>query len=171
MLGLDDLFVRHNRGQLNHAFQFPDVSRERILQQLLLRFGRKGLFIQLVLLTESVHKMFGEDQDIVPPFPQRRQRDRQTDQPVVQVLSESLVLYLFQQVLMGGDDDPDIDLGDASASDAGDLPFLQYTQEFGLQVDIQLSYLIEEQRSFVGLFEFSNSSGYRAGEGAFLMTE
>src|SRR5579872_5578730 len=67
--------------------------------------------------------------------------------------------------------DAHIDLGDASAPDAGDLPFLQYPQQFGLEVDVQFPDLIQEQRSLVGFLELPDPAGYRARKGTLLMTE
>src|SRR6185437_196562 len=170
MLRRDQFSIRHYGCQFHHRFQLPDIAGERILKQFLLRFRRKHLLFQLVLFYKSVDKMLRKDQDIVPPFAQRRQQDRQTYEPVVQVFPEGLVLDLFQQVLMRSYYDADVDLGDRIATDPGDLPLLQDPEQLCLQIDIQFPDLVEEQRSLIGLFEFPDAARNRSGKRPLFMT-
>jgi len=54
---------------------------------------------------------------------------------------------------------------------AGDFLFLQYPQQLGLQVDVQLAYLVEKKGAAVGFFKLADAAGDGAGKSAFLMTE
>src|SRR6201991_4107105 len=83
MLRLDQLFIRHDDGQLNHRLQLPDVTREGILQQLLLGLGGKRLSVYLIFLTEAVNKVFRKNENIISPFSQWRQQDGQPDKTIV----------------------------------------------------------------------------------------
>src|ERR1700733_14456330 len=171
VLGLDQFLIRHDDGELYNGLELPDITRKGILQQFLLRLGRKGFLLELVLLAETIDEMLCKDEDIVASFPQGGEGDRQTDEPVVEILAEVLALYFFQQILMGRNDDAYVNFCHAVAADTGDLPFLQYAEQLGLKVDIELADLIQEEGALVGLFEFSEPAGDGAGEGPLLMTE
>jgi hypothetical protein len=63
------------------------------------------------------------------------------------------------EVPIGSGDHSDVHLEGLRASDAFELAFLQYAQQFGLQVQWQFADLIEEDRPLVGHFEAAHLSG------------
>ena len=92
-------------------------------------------------------------------------------QPIEQVLAEDASLGGVGEVAIGRRDDADIDFDGLAAADAIDFAFLDGAQEFRLQPRIHFTDFVEQQCSAVGLFEFTNATGHRAREGAFLVTE
>ena len=57
------------------------------------------------------------------------------------------------------------------AADAVDLALLDGAQQLGLQADVHLADLVEQQRAAVGLLELADAPGDGAGEGALLVAE
>jgi hypothetical protein len=52
-----------------------------------------------------------------------------------------------------------------------DFAVLQDAQQLGLQLQRQLTHLVQEERAAIGLLEGALAPGLRSGEGAFLMAE
>ena len=61
-------------------------------------------------LVELVQERLHELGDILHPLAQRRHRDRQDVEPIVEVLAQGAVLQGLQRVLVGGRHDPDVDV-------------------------------------------------------------
>src|SRR5579872_4896783 len=64
-----------------------------------------------------------------------------------------------------------IDLGYGVVADTGDLPLLQHPEQLRLQVDVQLSDLVEEQSTFIRFLKLSDPPGDSARERPLLMTK
>src|ERR1700744_4352010 len=75
VLRLYHLVVRHDDSQFYNGLQLTDVAREGIRQHLLLRLRRESPLVDAVFLTKAVDEMLGEDEDVIPALPQRRQGD------------------------------------------------------------------------------------------------
>jgi hypothetical protein len=83
--------------------------------------------------------------NILFSFAQRGQRNRENIQPIVQVLSEFTVLHHLLQVLVGRDNDTNIDLRGTRAPHRFELALLYHTEQLGLKFQWQVSNFIEEQ--------------------------
>ena len=79
-------------------------------------------------------------------------RHRDDVQPVVEVLAEAPLAHRRAQVLVGGRDQPQVDLHGAPAQPL-DLALLQHPQQLHLHVRGDLADLVQEQRAAVGLHE------------------
>ena len=88
-----------------------------------------------------------------------------------EILAERAAVDLFAQVAVGRRDHADVDLVRAVAADALDLALLEHAQQLGLQRDVELADLVEEDRAAVGLLEAADVLRDGAGERALLVTE
>ena len=103
--------------------------------------------------------------------PQRRQRDRDDVDPVVEVLAELALRDELRQVAVGGGDDAHVDGRLVVAADPADDLLLDRPQELDLHGRRRLADLVEEERAAVGLLEEAALLAHRAGEGAALVAE
>ncbi len=112
-----------------------------------------------------------QQRDVFPAFPERRQIHWNNVQTVEEILPESLFPYHLVEVGTGSRDDPYIDLDRRAAADSFELALLKDTEQLHLQRGRHIPDLIEEQRAAVGLLETTDTGLYRAGEGAFDVSE
>jgi hypothetical protein len=106
------------------------------------------------------NEVAGQQRDIVQPPPQGHvQRDH--DQPMVEVLAKSAVIHLLREIAVWGSYDPDIDADRIRTAQSRKLALLQNTQELGLEIEQQISNLIQKERSAVGLLETPTRSRTR----------
>src|SRR3989304_9641867 len=120
-----------------------------------------------MLLDEILCKLW----DIGAPLPQWRDDDGYNVQPIEKVFPKRASLDLILQVFIGGSDDPDIDLDGLPAPNPPHLPFLQGAQYLGLQVDVQLADLVQEQRALIGRLEEADTTKGSPGERTLLVAE
>ena len=116
-------------------------------------------------------RMAGQERDVSPPFPQRRQPDGEAVQPVVKVLAEASFLHLRLHVLVRGGDDADVGADRARAADAEDLPGLDGAEQLHLHGGGDLADLVQEQHALVRDLEQAGLAHDRAGERALLVAE
>src|SRR3990170_8057497 len=116
-------------------------------------------------------KILCELWDIGAPLPQWRDDDGYDVQPIEKVFPKRASLDLILQVFIGGSDDPDIDLDVLPAPNPPHLPFLQGAQYLGLQVDVQLADLVQEQGALVGCLEEAQATEGGPGERPLLVAE
>ena len=94
-----------------------------------------------------------ERRKVFQPLAQRRQVDRKDIEAEEEIFSEGARIDRLLQLLVGGGDDPGIDLTHALGTDALQLTGFQRPQQLGLCLLAQVAYLVEEQRSTVGQLE------------------
>src|SRR6476646_399474 len=90
---------------------------------------------------------------IVLVLAQWQNLDRENIEPVIEVPPEPACLHFGLQIAIAGGDDADIDGARGFFADALVLFFLEHAQEFALQLERDLAYLIEEQCAAVSRFE------------------
>ena len=77
-------------------------------------------------------ELVGQIDDILLALPQGLEGDGDHVEPVVEVLSEAALPHLLPQVLVGGGDDPDVQLDHPAAAEPDELALLQDPQQLGL---------------------------------------
>ena len=97
--------------------------------------------------------MIREARDVLAALAHRRQLDVDDREPEVQILAERALVDLVAQIAVGRREHADVDLVRAIAADALDLALLEHAQQLGLQRDVELADLVEEDRAAVGLLE------------------
>ena len=122
-------------------------------------------------LAVALHEVVGQQQDVGPPLPQRRDVDGEHVQPVVQVLAELLRSMSFSRSLLVAAIRRTSALMVERAADPLELPLLQDAQELDLHGRGQVSDLVEEERAALGQLEAALPRCHRAREGALLVAE
>jgi hypothetical protein len=107
-------------------------------------------------------EFLGQFENVLAPIAQRRQRDLEHTQPVVQVLAELTALHRAVEIAVGRRDQPDIHLDQARAAEAHELTLLEHAQQLGLDGQCHLADFVEEQHAPVGLFD----AAWLGGDGA-----
>ena len=92
-------------------------------------------------------------------------------QAVEQIFTEFPLLHALFQVLVGGGDDPHIDLHRRVTAHAIKLTIRQHAQQTSLDIKRHIANFIQEQRTAVSLFKATLTDGIGAGKGSFFMAE
>src|SRR5690606_13601017 len=116
-------------------------------------------------------KMLRENLDILHPLAKGRDLESDDIEAEQQVFTERLFGDGFGKIAVGGCDNADIDGHRLGAANTVDDLFLNGAEQLGLELDIHLADLIEQQGAAVGFLELADTAGNGAGEGALLMSE
>src|SRR5579859_126139 len=90
---------------------------------------------------------------VILPFAQRRNGQRHCADPEVKVAAKRLRLDQMPQILMRGGNQADINETVADVSHAPKLFFLEYLQQLGLNIGIDVANLVEKNRASMTNFE------------------
>ena len=101
----------------------------------------------------EVEEVDGQLEDVLPPLAERRRVQADHVEPVVQVLAEPPRLDQGLEVLVGRGHDPDVDADRLRAADALERHLLEHAEQLGLDLQVDVADLVEEQRAAVGLLE------------------
>ena len=104
-----------------------------------------------------LHEMLDQHRDVVAPFPQRRDDDRDHVEAVVQVLLELAVVDHLLEVAIGGRDHACIRAYRLSRADALEFPLLENSQQLGLKFQGQFAHLIKKDCRFIGQLKAANA--------------
>src|SRR5271168_3017580 len=119
----------------------------------------------------NAQKVVRQQGDIPSSLTQWRQLDRHHVNSVVEVLTEfARARHLFQW-LVGGADQPEIDLPGLASTQPLHLPVFEHAQQLGLQWHGEGGDLIEKKRTAVRQLNLPWFGLVGAGEGAPLVTE
>src|SRR5271170_4302344 len=100
---------------------------------------------------------------------QRRHRQGEDMQSVIQIASELAILNHLLQISMGGRDHSNIHLLSTRAAQPFKFAFLQNPQEFRLQLGRNVAYFVQKEGSFVRGLEAASLSHDGAGECSLLV--
>src|SRR3954468_8530870 len=109
--------------------------------------------------------------DVLGTLPQRRDPEREDGEPVIQIFAEATFLGCLAQIAVRRGEHAHVDGSRQRATEAGDFPLLQDSEELRLQIERQFANLVEEERSFLRLLEAARAPRGRAGVGALLRPE
>ena len=161
----DDRRAFDDVAQLTHVAG-PRVRLERRHRRRIDRRDRPA-----VPRVELVDEHLNEQRQVVLALTQRRQRDLEDVEPVVEVFPQLAVLDGHRRVLVRRGDDADVHRLFVFAADAPERALLQDPQQLHLRGRRHLGDLVEEQRAVVGELETALAAFDGAGERAFLVTE
>jgi len=106
-----------------------------------------------VLRAGPLEEVLGEEQHVPTPFPQRRERERDAGEPVVEVFAKLSLMRRRRQVRVAGGQHPHIHgLGSSGTNPPHDT-ILDRREELGLVVLSERADLVEEERAVVGGLE------------------
>ena len=106
------VLVAEDDGPFDDVLQLPDVAGPVVFHQQFLRHAGDGLDMLVEFLVVGVDEVVGQNDDIILPVPEGREEDGNDLEPVIEVISEDLLLHGLDQVLVGRRYDPDIDCDD-----------------------------------------------------------
>jgi serine/threonine protein kinase len=129
-------------------------------------YGQRG-----VAPAKSAPKIAPEDRNVASPPSQRRKLDAGHREAKEQIVAESSLLHLTIEIPSGGRKHAHIDLEPAIATDPLHLAALDGTQELGLECDVEIPHLVDQERPAVSLLEDSLPRGDGSREGATLVAE
>src|SRR5262252_5587105 len=167
----DELLVATHHRPLDDIAQLADVAGPRVVAEA--HHGRlvDPLDLPSVLLVELGDEGLYEERDVLGPLAQRRERDGQHVDPVVQVLPEGLVAHGLGGVAVGRGHDPNVDLDLRLATDPANHAVLQNAEVLHLESGAHLRDLVEEDGAAVSQLEEARLALVRAGERALLVAE
>ena len=93
-----------------------------------------------------LERVFRQQRDVRAAVAQRRQRDGDDVDAIVEVLAKASLGDFLGQVAIGGGDQADVDPDRLVAADAAQLALLQDAQKLGLQADVEVGDLVEKER-------------------------
>ena len=133
--------------------------------------GVKGIGFQLFWAQTCSAKCSHQRGNVLFPFPQRRQHEREYVNPVKEVLPELTIAHQGFQIAVRRHHDSHVHLGRLVGADAFDFAFLQHPQQLGLHGQGHVPDFVEEYRSPFGLFELANVTPGGASERTLLVTK
>src|SRR5690606_9181428 len=155
----------------DYLFEFPYVAGPMVLLEPLHEIGRNA-GKRLVEYQGKLGEHAGYQQGDVPaPVPQRRDGKDDGAEPVVEGYPELAFQDEFFQVLVGGAEYPHVHLKWFLSAQGHDFTLLDYPEQGRLGMRAQIGYFIQEQGSFIGEFEFSQSPVNGAGKSALFIAE
>ena len=113
----------------------------------------------------------GERADVFGPRAKRRHVEPGLVEAVIEIAPEGAFFDGFEQIDVGGGDDPHIHRDFAGAPEAVVRSAIEDAQELDLELQIQFSDFVEEQRAAVGDFEEALLERIGAAEGSFFVAE
>ena len=134
--------------------ELPDISAPFHLGQCGERIFLDDFGFLAVFGAYFLDEVMGQRRNVLAAFAQRRNRNDDHAQPVVEVFPEIAHFDFVQQVFVGGRDDPHVDGDVLVASDPADPVFLQGPQYFWPAPKGSCRRFRRGKRSSVGLFEF-----------------
>ena len=155
MLGAHDRRVgAENRRALDDVLQFANVARPAMDEQRGNRIVGKSLRL-LVLARLFRQEVARSELDVLEAFAQRRQRDREDVQAIVQILAELARRHDLLEQRTAGGDDAALDRKFIETAKAANAARLERPQQFRLQLARKLVNLVEKDRSERGQLEQS----------------
>src|SRR5436309_7173668 len=171
MIGPDGAATGHQRGCLDDVQQLPDIPPPLPRQQGLARLGREPLYRDAVLLAGPPQEMIGEQGNVLLTLPERRKADGEHVHPEEKVLPELSPTDLHRQVLVRGNNEPDVDPAWAVRSQSLDHTLLENPEELDLSGPRQAGDLVQEQCPAVCGLETPDPQARGPREGPFLVSE
>src|SRR5271170_7315894 len=115
--------------------------------------------------------MTGEFGYVLGAVPQRRSRNWENLQTIVKIAAEKLVAHHLRQVSVGRGHQADVNRDGSGTAESLEGFFLQRPEEFGLQIQGNVSYFVQEQSPPVRHLKPAYLLRQGAGEGAALVAE
>ena len=116
-------------------------------------------------------KEVGKEEDVGTSVLEGRHVDGKLVDAVIEVLSELAFGYRLRQILVGGTDESDIHIYLLRATQRTDFSLLQGSEELHLYFVVEVSHLIEENRSTVSYLEGTLLILFGSGKGTLLISE
>lgn len=151
--------------------EFADIAGPGVRAECGAALGRQREGRQTVVARDAGGEAFGEGDDVVAAFAQRRDAQAEEIEAMEQVFSEATGCDERAQVGIGGGHDAAVDGERAVSADAADGVVLDGLQQFGLKRGGQARQLVEEKGAALGGLEQADARLLGVGERTALMSE
>src|SRR5262245_36898018 len=165
-LQLDHRATRQRDRALDRILELADVARETVGEQPLERLGGDPLDLLAELARVPLEEVVDEQREVVLALAQRRQRDLDHVEPVVEVFAEARRRDFLLEASVGRRDDAHVGPLVLRASDPPERLLLDHAQQLDLERERDVADLVEEQRALVGELEEALLVVERPGERA-----
>ena len=116
-------------------------------------------------------EIVGEGGNVLGAVAKGREANGKDVEPIVEIAPKTAGGHIRLEIGVGGGDDADVHAASASAPDAPHLHLLDGAEQLGLQRDVEITHLVDEERPPVRLLEEAAPARHRAGERAPLVPE
>src|SRR6266481_846190 len=156
---------------LDEVFQLANISRPMPTGELPQGRSRNGFDLLLHAAAILLREVADQERNVSGTFAQRWDADRKHVQAIVQVAAELAILHHLFQVAIGRRYQSHIHLLGSVTAQPFKLTFLQSAQQFGLDLNRNVSHLVEKQRALIGELKPANLLRNRAREGPSFMSK
>src|SRR5664280_2243238 len=171
MVDTDPVSLTENDSPLDDISQFADISRPRVTFQQAQRLAGKTQQCLVTAFTKKNQQAVCQGNNIIGPFPQRRDFNLNHIEPVIKFLPEATLPDRLLQVDVGGGDDSYIGMAGRIIPDAFVFLLLDESQELRLEGEGQIADFVKQQRSPVAHADPSGVVAHGAGKSPFDMSE
>src|SRR5947209_7037388 len=145
--------AREDHGSVDGVLKLADVTGPRVVHEPLHHIGRNRLDAPAETSSVVRDEVAHQKRDILTPLAKGREIDRKHIQPVVEVGAKlSRRDQLLERTVRRGDD-PDVAPDRVRAADPLELLLLEHAKQLRLEVQRQVTDLVEEQGAAVGELE------------------
>jgi hypothetical protein len=148
-----DRAIGEQQPPLDDVAQLADVARPRVVRRSSSAAAVESARLRPVLIGDDRREVLGDGGDIARPLAQRRQRDREHEHAVEEIVGKGAFSRQRVEITVGRDDHARVDDDRPLAADPFELAFLRQSQQLGLHRRRDVADLIERQRAAVGLLE------------------
>ena len=156
---------------VGHVAQLAHIARPVVGQQPGLARRVGGGQRALVARGRLQQEMLEQQRDVLAPLAQRRQRQRDDAEPVVEVGAKAPLVRQRLQVGLGRCHHPAIDRDQGVGAQPLQAALLQHAQQLDLQRDRHRLDLVEEQGAAAGVLDLADAALAGPGVGAGLVAE
>ena len=168
---LDHLARREERRLLDDVPELAHVARPVVREEALDPLLREAPARRPVALRVFAEEAVGDRHHVLAPLAERRERDGEHVEAIVEVLAERAFVDQVEQIAVGRGDDPDVGLDLLAAADAGEAVGLEHAEQAHLDRRVHRPDLVEEDGAGRGRLELALGRVERAGERALLVAE
>lgn len=158
-------------GAFDDVLEFANVAGPVVGVEGLEELGGDVFDLAVVLRGIFGDEVAGEQEDVVATMSKRGGFDVDDIESIEEVFSEAALLDFFDEVFVGGSDDPHVEFEGFVGADAFDDVGLKEAKEFDLDGWGDVPDFVEEDGAGVALFELSDALARGAGEGALFVSE
>ncbi len=168
---MDDAPFADQDRALDAVFQFPDIARPVVAHQHVDRRGGDPSDAPRVGSGIFLDEMVGQEKDVRPALPERRNKKAEDVQPVVKVFPERAFRQRLFEVDVRGGDQPDVDPHRFDPAEALEFPLLENAEELDLRRGGEVAHFVEEQGAAVRQLESPLLLLVGSGEGSWFVPE
>ena len=160
-----------NHCALNDVFELAYVAGPAVALEDVHHLRRNHVDALSQRVRQPFHEMPSQQRDVASAIAQRGQRDGKDIQPIVQIPAESAVADFVVQISIGRRNNAHVDIDGSRTAQTLELAFLDGPQQLGLQLERELTDLVQKNGAAVGHLEAPDLGCMSAGERAALTSE